>query len=678
MDGAGVIQDWDVAIGSDNGTVEADVAIVGAGLAGSILALVLARRGLRVAVVDLHARHRSDFRCEKFNAAQIDQLERLGVRADIDAEAAAAHGLADGGFRYEAVVNAVRRAWPATVQGLAARVSGLGVRDGRQTVLSKGREIANARLVVIASGPGHALPGVLGFERTVLRAQHSLCLGFSVVGAKAPASGLVHAGERAGDRVGFASLFPVDEAMRVNLFTYHDPADPWLRRAKADPIAALLELAPGLEPVLQGAALVGAPELRFTDLHTTPDPARAGVVLIGDAYQTACPATGLGVTRLLTDIERLVERLPLWLANPEIEARDIADYYADPIKRQTDRHALRRAERARRAAVEVGAYWRARRLATRLKVRSRRASVARPPQARFAAGDRVAVRAASEILATLDTDLRLGGLPFMPEMAALVGQTFTVVRRADPICVEGHGLRGMDDAVLLEAQRCDGAAHDGCQRACLMVWKEAWLRPAHEDAPAVDARAEQAALARLTSGPVKNGERYLCQSTLLAGATRPLDTGSVGLLARNLKGGELTLPRALEIVLRALAKRGLKLLGRLELGMLTGTDGKAQERLDLQPGERVRIRDTDRIASTLDPKGYNRGLAYEAEMSSYAGKSYTVGGRIDRIIHEETGKMVTLKATVKLEGLNCQGRCALNCGRANPLYWREAWLERQA
>ena len=298
------------------------------------------------------------------------------------------------------------------------------------------------------------------------------------------------------------------------------------------------------------------------------------------------------------------------------------------------------------------------------------------PAHRFAASETVAVRSASEILATLDADLALGGLPFMPEMTMLIGRQLKVVRRADPICVEGHGLRMMDGGLLLDEQRCDGAAHDGCQRGCLMIWKDAWLRPADEPAPPTNPRAERIALARLLAAEVKDGDRYICQSTRLAAATQPLQRGTVALLTENLKRRELTLPRMVEIVVRAAAKRALKLVGRHEPGMLTGQDGKTLERLDLQPGESVRIRDTAAIARTLDPKGYNRGMAYEAEMSDHAGRRYTVIGRVDRMIHEETGKMIPLKATVKLEGLNCQGKCALNCGRANPLYWREAWLER--
>lgn len=675
MDGAGVVEQYRIGTEPEASPARADVAIVGAGLAGSILALALARRGISVAVIDLHEAHRADFRCEKFNAEQLTQLERLGVRADIDADSAAAYGLADGGFRYEAVVNAVRAAWPASVRPLAARVSGVEVGNDGPVVLSKGRPVAAARLVVLASGTGHALPAQLGFRRRVVREAHSLCLGFTVTGAKIPPGGMVHRGERAGDRVGFASLFPVEGGLRVNLFTYHAPADPWVRRAKADPLGALLELAPGLKRPLMTATVAGAAELKFTDLYVTKTPASDGVVLIGDALQTCCPSTGLGVTRLMTDIERLLEHLPGWLAKARVTADDTAVFYADPVKRAVDSDALARAELVRRTATETSLPWRARRLAARAKARLGAPS-ASPPAIALKAGEAVVVRSASEILATLDPDLRLGGLAFMPEMADLVGRRLKVVRRADPLCVEGHGLRRIDDAVLLEEQRCDGAAHDGCQRGCLMIWKAAWLRRAGEAAPPISDNGERAALHRLMSGPVREGDRYLCQSTLLAEATQPLRKGTLTLLRDNLKRGELAPSRIMEIVARAAAKRALGLLGRQELGMLKGADGKTLETLNLQPGETVRVRDKAAIAMTLDPRGYNRGMAYEAEMSDHAGKAYRVAGRVDRMIHEETGKMIALKSTVKLDGLNCQGKCALNCGRANPLYWREAWLER--
>ena len=88
------------------------------------------------------------------------------------------------------------------------------------------------------------------------------------------------------------------------------------------------------------------------------------------------------------------------------------------------------------------------------------------------------VREASEIFATLDERGELDGLPFMPEMLKYCGRTFSVTQRADKTCAGDGIVRRMHDAVHLTDVRCDGASHGGCQAACLMYWKEAWLERA--------------------------------------------------------------------------------------------------------------------------------------------------------------------------------------------------------
>src|SRR5262245_5692728 len=95
---------------------------------------------------------------------------------------------------------------------------------------------------------------------------------------------------------------------------------------------------------------------------------------------------------------------------------------------------------------------------------------------RLRRGECVEVRSEAEILATLDASGALDGLPFMPEMRAYCGGRFRVSARADRTVVQQLGVRRMQDTVHLEELRCDGAAHGGCSRGCLIFWKEAWLR----------------------------------------------------------------------------------------------------------------------------------------------------------------------------------------------------------
>jgi hypothetical protein len=286
----------------------------------------------------------------------------------------------------------------------------------------------------------------------------------------------------------------------------------------------------------------------------------------------------------------------------------------------------------------------------------------------------VRVRSAVEVLSTLDAQGRLEGLPFMPEMIPYLGRTLTVRRRADQTCVEGLGLRGLPRAVFLEDARCDGAAHDGCQRRCALMWKEAWLRPAGAPAPAMDPAAEAEARLRLAGFATRDGERYLCQSTALTAATGPAP--GLRVLGDDLKRGELETGRLAEILARSAARKALAAVGKNEFGALQGRDGKTFVELGLQAGERVRVKAPADIARTLNARGRNRGMTFEPEMTGHTGRVYTVAAPIERMIHEETGRMVRLQATVTLEGVDCQGRCTRNCPRANPLFWREAWLER--
>jgi len=104
-------------------------------------------------------------------------------------------------------------------------------------------------------------------------------------------------------------------------------------------------------------------------------------------------------------------------------------------------------------------------------------------------------------------------------------------------------------------------------------------------------------------------------------------------------------------------------------------------RLDLKPGELVRIKSKSEIETTLDAKGLNRGLSFDPEeMAPYCGRVVRVKSSVTKILDEVSGKMVNMKQPcIILEGVYCNGEytgCRLNCPRAIPCFWRELWLER--
>ena len=298
---------------------------------------------------------------------------------------------------------------------------------------------------------------------------------------------------------------------------------------------------------------------------------------------------------------------------------------------------------------------------------------------RFLRGQLVEILSAGEILATLDAAGKFEGVPFMPEMIRYCGRRMRVFRRADKTCVEGYGIRQMRSTVFLKDARCDGAAHDGCQRDCLIFWKEAWLKPVpeHPSQELLDPQPREPDGQAAGQLRTRVGDRYYCQSTELAAATTPLSRWNVAHFFADIVKGELSIGRFLRIVSRMAVNKLRTLVGLQKIGVLAGSQKATfPGDLALQPGERVRVKLPDEIAPTMDVNGKNRGLTFEPDMMEFCGDQYEVAFPIKKIILEETGRMIELDNTVALKGVTCQGFCTKNCPRSNPLYWRESWLER--
>ena len=125
--------------------LQADVAIVGGGLAGSTAAAMLGRAGIGAVLIDPHQRYPKDFRCEKLDAAQVRLLRRTGIA---DAGAAASGGATmkgrgrvslDGSFRCETSAAPETLAPPRGLRGrrstLLADISSLSLLGFLRTCL---------------------------------------------------------------------------------------------------------------------------------------------------------------------------------------------------------------------------------------------------------------------------------------------------------------------------------------------------------------------------------------------------------------------------------------------------------------------------------------------------------------------------------------------------------------
>lgn len=318
------------------------------------------------------------------------------------------------------------------------------------------------------------------------------------------------------------------------------------------------------------------------------------------------------------------------------------------------------------------------------------------------AGDVVEVRGREEILATLNRDGALGGLPFMPEMLAYCGRSFRVAKRADKTCdtVQDSGLRRMVHTVHLEGTRCDGSGHDGCEAACQIFWKEDWLRhpgtgPARAAGGAVGCC--DADLSTGTRRPAPDGGEplYRCQATDLREASTPLSTWSPSQYVRDIRSGNAGLRDIVRSALWNAARwarshlRGYRIqvwlfnhVQRMRGGsplMQVGTERKRtpSATLGLTPGDLVEVKSLDEIVATLDPDQRNRGLYFDQEMTPFCGGRFAVRSRVNRIINEKTGRMITIPGDcVILEDVFCTGRYHACCPRAIFPYWREIWLRR--
>ena len=322
-------------------------------------------------------------------------------------------------------------------------------------------------------------------------------------------------------------------------------------------------------------------------------------------------------------------------------------------------------------------------------------------------GDLVEVRSEKEILGTLDERGTLDSLPFMPEMRRFCGKRFRVYKRADKACdtIEWQTLRRMENAVHLEGLRCDGEAHGGCQAGCLIYWKEAWLTRVAESSDgsastaSVPAATERGgavcttetlfeATRKETAG---DEEIFSCQATeLLHATTSPVPWWEPGQYVRDVRSGNASIGQVTRGLLVGLVNKfqqaNVRLAPKYPLihggrsypflkGKLQGKAPAAE--LDLQPGDLVEVKSKEEIFRTLDERDRTRGLRFDGEMLRYCGRRGRVLQRVEKLIDEKTGKMLTINSDcIVIDGFICIGDYHRSCPRSVYPYWREAWLKR--
>jgi 2-polyprenyl-6-methoxyphenol hydroxylase-like FAD-dependent oxidoreductase len=358
-----------------------DVVIIGGGLAGSLAGAMLSRAGIDCIVVEPHKEHPDEFRCEKLDGDQVRRLQKTGLADEIlaattpDIEAWVARrgmivdrrrGDQHGTF-YAPLVNRVRSLIPSSVRICYAKAIGLSTSEDRQTVALANGATISARLAVLSNGLSVALRDQVGLERQVLSPCHSVSIGFNMTpanGGQFACRAITYYAKSPADRAALLTMFPIGDVHRVNLFVYRSMEDPWLREFRKSPGRTLQALMPELESMIGAYAIEPRIQIRPVDIFVSKGHVQPGLVLIGDAYATTCPAAGNGARKAITDAERLCNvYIPQWLATPGMSVAKISEFYSDPAKVACDRFSFDKAFALRSYSIDTSLPWRVRRLA---------------------------------------------------------------------------------------------------------------------------------------------------------------------------------------------------------------------------------------------------------------------------------------------------------------------------
>jgi flavin-dependent dehydrogenase len=300
---------------SEGGAV--DVAIAGAGPAGSTLAILLGRAGLRVALFERQRFPREKACAEGIMPAGVAVLRRLGLDIggapfsgvryhgfglQIAAEfppvgGHPSRGLGQRRFHLDAALFAAARGTPGVQAEEGAPVDGVLFSGDRVAGLSVGGQPVPARLVVAADGPRSLVRRKGGLEgrprrqpRLGLRAHFRLAAGV-------PMPPLVEVFVGSGHEL-YVTPLPDGEVAVAALTAEHDGNaralfDRW--RGEHPALAALLD---GAE---QSSELAGQMPLESRARAGV----RPGLALLGDAAGFIDPVTGSGMAQALLSAELL-------------------------------------------------------------------------------------------------------------------------------------------------------------------------------------------------------------------------------------------------------------------------------------------------------------------------------------------------------------------------------------
>jgi 2-polyprenyl-6-methoxyphenol hydroxylase-like FAD-dependent oxidoreductase len=315
-----------------------------------VLGLKLAELGFRVQVFDGQPQYPDRFRAEKLEKDQYEALEKLGlielVRPAQQSFISHVHELSVKGERlvpcskhrgmdYQKTVNSFRDELERRGLLTIRKVSAVNDMDDRCELVFDDNSSVQASLAIMATGGSKVVRESLGL-RVKQRPNDMLSttFGFYVEPTSTerfPFDAFNVRPDQFVRGLHYVTFFPVGSRTRVNVFTCWRPASSEARAFRKAPLDALNELFPFLEDRV-GTFRISSPVQVYTTRYYRQDCSQLRrTVLVGDEFQSVAPATGMGITKCLTDSLALLKTVRRF-AGAKPGSIELRDYYASPDK----------------------------------------------------------------------------------------------------------------------------------------------------------------------------------------------------------------------------------------------------------------------------------------------------------------------------------------------------------
>lgn len=340
--------------------MQTDIAIIGAGFSGLSTAYAFAKSGLNITLIDKRASCPNLFRAEKIEADQAALMREFGMldyRAPVSPVIGETLNYKDGdttpcdtieqyGITYGDTVNSLSRHLPSHINRLQKLVSKIDNSVTKQILSFEDGTTLEAKVVVIATGGTAQLTKALGISRLYDHELRSLSFGFDI--ARKDGQPFDFSGRKGfnyfinshATNVHYITIFPIDVRMRVNLFTNLFARDELAKQLRTNTIATLAQVFPDIYRQIGEIDLASEVQVMATKFYVLNEAAQPGIVIIGDECQGVNPVTGTGLSKILNDVKALTLHLPRWIDAGRADKQDIAAYYNDPIKKQSDIKSL--------------------------------------------------------------------------------------------------------------------------------------------------------------------------------------------------------------------------------------------------------------------------------------------------------------------------------------------------